>query len=108
MNSKFIPHQLNDDQKLNRTTIVTGDETWRFQETKCQPAECRLSDEGNPKQFRLIKSKIKTMLITFYDSKRIIHKKFVARGSTITAEYYLDVLKRLLNRIPLEHRKDGN
>jgi len=49
LNSKFVPHQLNDDQKLHRIehckdiikyarndenflkTIVTGDETWCFQ-----------------------------------------------------------------------------
>jgi len=58
-----------------------------------------LPDEGNPKKFHLIKSKIKTMLICFYDSKGIIHKEFVPSGSTVNAECYLSLLKRLLSRI---------
>jgi len=57
--------------------------------------------ERNPKKSRLRKSKIKTILISFYDSKRIIHKEFVPSGSTVNAEFYLNVLKRLLNRIRL-------
>ncbi|CAK9801097.1 Mariner Mos1 transposase [Anthophora plagiata] len=120
LNSKFVPHRLTDDQKLNRIghcrdiiretqrdenflkTIVTGDETWCFQynpETKRQSAEWRSPDEGNPKKSCLEKSKIKTMLIVFYDSKGIIHKEFVPSGTTVTAEYYLAVLKRLVGRV---------
>ena len=39
------------------------------------------------------------MLITFFDSKGIIHKEFVPTGQTITGAYYLEVLKRLMGRI---------
>ena len=39
------------------------------------------------------------MLITFFDSKDIIHKEFVPTGQTITGAYYLEVLKRLMGRI---------
>ena len=45
------------------------------------------------------KWKIKTLLITFYDSKGIIHKEFVPLGKTFNAVYYLTVMKRLLARI---------
>ncbi|UYV60991.1 hypothetical protein LAZ67_1003019 [Cordylochernes scorpioides] len=34
------------------------------------------------------------MLITFFDSRGIIHKEFVPAGQTITGEYYLNVLKQ--------------
>lgn len=132
LNSKFVPHRLTDDQKLYRIehckdiiklarrdenfvkSIVTGDETWCFQyepETKRQSAEWRSPDEGNPKKSRFMKSKIKTMLISFYDSKGIIHKEFVPNGSTVNADYYLGVMKRLLSRIRRvrpEYREPGS
>ena len=42
---------------------------------------------------------ISTMLITFFDSKRIIHREFVPTGQTITGAYYLQILKRLMAKI---------
>ena len=39
------------------------------------------------------------MLVTFFDSKGIIHKEFVPTGQTITDAYYFEVLKRLMARI---------
>ncbi|UYV83254.1 hypothetical protein LAZ67_23000301 [Cordylochernes scorpioides] len=39
------------------------------------------------------------MLITIFDSRGIIHKEFVPAGQTITGEYYLNFLKRLIARI---------
>ncbi|UYV65965.1 hypothetical protein LAZ67_3006016 [Cordylochernes scorpioides] len=64
-----------------------------------------------PKKTRKVPSKIKTMLITFFDSRGIIHKEFVPAGQTITGEYYLNVLKRLIARIrrirPEYHDEDS-
>ena len=42
---------------------------------------------------------ISAMLITFFDSKRIIHRTFVPTGQTIIGAYYFEVLKRLMARI---------
>ena len=42
---------------------------------------------------------ISAMFITFFDSKGIIHREFVPTGQTITGAYYLEVLKRLMDRI---------
>ena len=39
------------------------------------------------------------MLITFFDSKGIIHKEIVLTGQTITGAYYLEALNRLMTRI---------
>ena len=39
------------------------------------------------------------MLVTFFDSKGIIHKEFLPSGQTMTGEYYFHILKRLLARI---------
>ena len=51
------------------------------------------------KKFRLHKSKVKTMLVGFYDSKGIIHHEFVPEGQTVTGSFYLSVLERLWKRI---------
>ena len=38
---------------------------------------------------------ISAMLITFFDSKGIIHREFISTGQTIAGAYYLKVLKCL-------------
>ena len=48
---------------------------------------------------RLQKSKIKTLLIAFFDSKGVIHMEFVPGGQTINAAFFQAVLNRLLQRI---------
>ena len=51
------------------------------------------------KKVRLQKSKVKKMLVCFYDSKGIIHHEFVLKGQTVTGSFYLSVLERLWKRI---------
>lgn len=45
------------------------------------------------------KSKVKTMLIVFFDFKGIIHHEFVPEGQTVNKEYYKEVLQRLRLKI---------
>jgi len=45
------------------------------------------------------KSKIKSMLICFFDSQRIIHKEFVPPGQTVNQTFYWEVLERLRKRV---------
>ena len=87
--SRFVPHKLTDEQKAKRMethgniitmcdqnpsflrTIVTGDETWCYQfdsESKRQSMEWRSSSSPRPKKSRLQKSKVKTMLIAFFEA----------------------------------------
>ena len=49
--------------------------------------------------FKSQKSKVKTMLVCFYDSKGIIHHEFVPEGQTVNGSFYLSVLERLWKRI---------
>lgn len=118
--ARFVPHELTDEQKAARLqhcrdlvatarndpnfmrSIVTGDETWCFQydpESKRQSAVWKAPSSPKAQKTRRVPSKIKTMLITFFDSKGIIHKEFVPHGQTVTAVFYLDVMKRLMARI---------
>jgi hypothetical protein len=41
------------------------------------------------------KSRVKTMLIIFFDAKGVVRRVFVPQGQTINAAYYVDVLERL-------------
>lgn len=130
--ARFVPHKLKEEEKVLRIqhstdiikeakkdrnflySIVTGDETWCFQyspETKRQSSAWKHPDEPNPKKIRQEKSKIKSMLMLFYDSKGIVHKEFVPTGQTVNAVYYVDVMKRLLARIRRkrpEYRENGS
>jgi hypothetical protein len=92
--AKFVPYTLTNEQKSKRSahcrdiisaaendpdflkSIVTGDETWCFQydpKTKRQSAEWKSSNSPQAKKTRRVPSKIKTMLITFFDSKGIYY-----------------------------------
>jgi hypothetical protein len=60
--------------------IVTADESWVFQydpETKLQSMQWTSESPTRPRNFLLQKSKIKTMLITFFDKQGVIHKEFI-------------------------------
>jgi len=50
-------------------------------------------------KMRYQKSRVKTMLVIFFDWQGVIHKEFFPKGETINAVYYKGVMERLLNRI---------
>lgn len=132
VNSRFVPHLITDEQKLARMqhcidmqnradndptfmkTIVTGDETWCYQYdplTKRQSAEWLEDGDPKPKKCRMQKSRVKTLLTVFFDSRGIIHQEFTPEGVTVTGEYYLSVVDRLLKRIHRvrpEYRRNVN
>ena len=126
--AKFVPHTLKPHEKdlqhsrniikeanKNRNflySIVTGDETRCFQyEPKRQSSKWQPREEPKPKKTRQEKSKIKSMLICFHDSKGIIYKEFLPTGQTVNGVFYVGVLKRLVSRIwriRPEYREEGS
>ncbi|KAJ8885177.1 hypothetical protein PR048_011373 [Dryococelus australis] len=63
-----------------------------------------------PKKSHLQKSKVKTMLITFFDNDGIIYKDFVPAGQTVNTTFYEQVLKALLQcicHVQLELHRTG-
>lgn len=130
--ARFVPHQLTDDQMTSRVdhsldmqetgendrnfagSIVTGDETWCFQyepSTKRDSSEWVGAGDPRPKKSRLQQSRVKTLLTVFFDSKGIIHQEFTPQGQTVTGQYYLGVLTRLLariNRVRPEYKEQGS
>ena len=48
---------------------------------------------------RMSKSKVKSMLICFFDSQGIVHTVFVPQGQTVNQFYYREVIERLRKRV---------
>ncbi|GFU30925.1 histone-lysine N-methyltransferase SETMAR [Nephila pilipes] len=118
--ARFVPHTLTTEQKEHRIassedliaaadedpnflkTIVTGDESWCLEydpETNRQSSEWTSPGKGRPMKVRASKSKTKTILLVFFDSRGIIHHEFLRQLSTVTGAFYKDVLHRLLKRM---------
>ncbi|UYV61193.1 hypothetical protein LAZ67_1003770 [Cordylochernes scorpioides] len=82
--------------------VITGDETWIYgfdSETTQQASEWRFKNEPRPKKAKKAPSKVKVMLTVFFDYQGIVHHEFQQHGSTITADSYLGVLRRLREAI---------
>lgn len=118
--AKLVPKVLTEDQKELRVSrcqelldliqnepdflnsVVTGDESWMFEydpESKRQSSEWHSKSSPRPKKARMSKSRIKTMLIVFFDVRGIVHFEFVPQGETVNSAFYLEVLKRLKRRV---------
>jgi len=57
------------------------------------------------KKFHQSKSRVKTMLLTFFGTRGIVHYEFVPNGQTVNQVYYLEVLERLREKLD---RNDPN
>lgn len=118
--AKMVPKNLTTEQKANRrdvcldlldrlerepeffSRVITGDESWILEydpETKRQSREWHTANSPRPKKARMSKSKIKSMLICFFDSQGIVHKEFVPPGQTVNQTFYREVLERLRKRV---------
>ena len=80
--------------------VITGDETWVYQynpETMRQSAQRKTANSPRPKKFRRSKSRVKTMLLTFF---LILEGLFIVpAGQTVNQVYYLEVLERLHEKV---------
>ena len=77
--------------------VITGDESWVFDydpETKRQSAEWHMKSSRQKKE-HMSRSRLKIMIIVFFDSCGIMHKEFVPPGQTVNHTFYKDVLERL-------------
>jgi len=59
----------------------------------------RLPIPHDQKKFRQSKSRVKIMLLTFFDNRGYVHYEFVLTGQTVNQVYYLEVLERLREKV---------
>ena len=124
--AKMVPRLLTDEQKERRVEMchdiltrletnpnllgrtITGDESWIFEYdpfTKRQSLKWRSPTSPRPKKSRISKSKVKVMLIAFFDMRRIVHKEFLPQGHTISQHIYKDILRRLMRSVHEKRQK---
>jgi len=73
-----VLEQVEDDPELMER-VITGGESWFFQcdpETKRQSLEWCSKGSPRPKKAHMSKSKLKCMLVCFFDSMDIVHKEW--------------------------------
>jgi len=117
--AKIVPKLLTPDQKLWRKEccidwknsaltpnflerVITGDESWFYEydlELKTQSMEWKSKNDPRTKKCRKSRSKIKVMLIVFFDYRGIVHHEYLPEGQTVNAILYVEVLKRLRDRV---------
>ena len=124
--AKMVPKLLSEDQRARRVDVsrdileqlegnpeflddvITGDETWVFQydpETKRQSLHWKTAGSPRPKKARMSRSRVKVMLIVFFDHKGLVHHEFVPQGQTVDQHFYnKEVLSRLIARIRRSRR----
>lgn len=118
--AKFVPRLMSEDQKDNRITIcqelidrandydmfmrqiITGDETWVYGydvETKVQSSQWIGTFSPRPKKAHQVRSNVKVMLTVFFDNLGVIHQEFLPAGQIVNRWYYIEVLKRLREKV---------
>lgn len=120
VSAKFVPKLLTFEQKNLRleiaqdmletvngdpdfmNTVITGDESWVYgydPETKRQSTQWKHPSSPRPKKARQVRSNVKVMLTAFFDSSGLVHHEYAPHGTTITKEYYQEVLRRLRDAV---------
>ena len=121
VSARWVPRNLNmqdrqqrveSSQELlevyNDTRLVTGDETWLHHwdpDTKKESMQWKHPGSPPPKKFRTQPSASKIMATVFGDSKGIILIDYKPAGTSITGEYYANVIKQL--RVAIKENRRG-
>ena len=90
------------------TRLITGDETWLHHwdpDTKKESMQWKHPGSPQPKKFRTQPSASKVMAMVFWDSKGIILIDYKPAGTSITGEYYANVIKQL--KVAIKEKRRG-
>ena len=89
------------------SSVITGKEAWVFEcdtETKRQSREWKSNGSPRPVKARKSKSKVKEMLIVFFDIQGIVHFEFLPRGQIVNQTLYKKILRRLVRSVRNKRR----
>ena len=125
LTARWVPKSLSDEQMVTRTSVcsallkrfrskddfllrlVTVDETWvHYYEPENKAQSHQWVGPGSPrlKKFKTQPSAGKVMATVFLDAKGVIMLDVLPRRSTITGEYYANLLDQLRTAIREERR----
>jgi len=126
VSAKFLPRLLTAEQKDDRmsictdlceraqndpnfmSSVITGDESRVYGydlETKHMSSQWKSASSPQLKKVQQVKSNVKTMLIAFFNTDRLVHHEYIPRGQTVNKELYKTVLQRLRN-VVRRHRPE--
>ena len=91
-----------------QTRLVTGDETWHNHwdpDTKNESMQWKCPGSPPPKKFCTQQSASKVMATVFWDSKGIILIDYKPAGTSLTGEYYANIIKQL--RVAIKEKRRG-
>ena len=106
--SQELLEEYNANPEDFHTRLVTGDETWLHHwdpDTKKDSMQWKRPGSPPPKKFRTQPSASKVMATVFWDSKGIILIDYKPAGTSITGEYYANVIKQL--RVAIKEKRRG-
>ena len=81
--------------------------TWIFQydsKTKRQSREWKSYRSPRPVKARKSKSKVKMILIVFFDIQGIVHSEFLPQGQTLNQTVYKEILRCLVRSVRVKRR----
>ena len=109
VSTRWVPRNLNMQDRQQRvessqellevfrTCLVTGDETWLHHwdpDTKKESMQWKHPGSSPPKKFRTQPLASKVMATVFWDSRGIILIDYKPASTSITGEYYANVIKQ--------------
>ncbi|XP_067930695.1 protein GVQW3-like [Watersipora subatra] len=125
ISAKMVPKLLTDDQKEKRvgccielkdalaqdpdflSKVLTGDERWVYgydPETKSQSSQWKSPGSSRPKKARMSHSNVKTLLLTFFDIRGVVHSEFLPHSQTVNHHVYKIILIKLRDSIRRKRR----
>jgi histone-lysine N-methyltransferase SETMAR len=79
------------------SSVFTGDQSWIYgYDPKTKQHSSQWKSPNSPRQ---VKIRVKSLLIIFFDIKRIVHREFFLAGQTVNSAFYCDVLWRLRENV---------
>jgi len=117
--AKIVPILLIDEQKQGcvdccnvwiesaqnphfREIVITGDEAWIYEydpESKRQTEEWMHPGSPHTKKSARVVQKSRPCSSFFSDIRGVVHHEYVPAGQTVNAKFYVEVLKRLRERV---------